>query len=65
MPYGGLTVDETTGNVTRPDGSIVEGLYAAGRAAVGICSESNFSGLSIADTVYSGRRAARAAAAHS
>jgi 3-oxo-5alpha-steroid 4-dehydrogenase len=63
MPYGGLTVDETTGNVTRPDGSIVEGLYAAGRAAVGICSESNFSGLSIADTVYSGRRAARAAAA--
>jgi len=61
MPYGGLTVDEDTGNVTRNDGSIVTGLYAAGRTAVGICSESNFSGLSIADTIFSGRRAARAA----
>jgi 3-oxo-5alpha-steroid 4-dehydrogenase len=61
MPYGGLTVDEDTGLVTRADGSTIEGLYAAGRTAVGICSESNFSGLSIADTVFSGRRAARAA----
>ena len=60
MPYGGLTVDEDTGNVTQPDGSIITGLYAAGRTAVGICSESNFSGLSIADTIFSGRRAARA-----
>src|SRR5579862_605257 len=60
MPYGGLTVDENTGNVTRPDGSIITGLYAAGRTAVGICSESNFSGLSIADTIFSGRRAGRA-----
>lgn len=61
MPYGGLTVDEDTGEVTRPDGSAIKGLYAAGRTAVGICSESNFSGLSIADTIFSGRRAARAA----
>ena len=61
MPYGGLTVDEDTGRVTRADGSIVDGLYAAGRTAVGICSGANFSGLSIADTVFSGRRAARAA----
>ena len=61
MPYGGLTVDEDTGLVTRPDGTVIPGLYAAGRTAVGICSESNFSGLSIADTVFSGRRAARAA----
>ncbi len=61
MPYGGLTVDEDTGNVTRSDGTPIPGLYAAGRTAVGICSESNFSGLSIADTVFSGRRAARAA----
>ena len=61
MPYGGLTVDEDTGGVTRADGTVVGGLYAAGRTALGICSESNFSGLSIADTVFSGRRAARAA----
>jgi 3-oxo-5alpha-steroid 4-dehydrogenase len=63
MPYGGLTVDEDTGAVTRTDGTPIEGLYAAGRSAVGVCSESNFSGLSIADAVFSGRRAARAAAA--
>jgi len=63
MPYGGLTVDESTGGVTRADGSVIAGLYAAGRAAVGICSGANFSGLSIADTVFSGRRAARAALA--
>ena len=62
MPYGGLTVDEETGAVTRTGGSPIEGLYAAGRSAVGVCSESNFSGLSIADAVFSGRRAARAAA---
>jgi len=61
MPYGGLTVDENTGGVTREDGTVIEGLYAAGRTAVGVCSGANFSGLSIADTVFSGRRAARAA----
>lgn len=57
----GLTVDEDTGGVTRADGTVIGGLYAAGRTALGVCSESNFSGLSIADTVFSGRRAARAA----
>lgn len=60
MPYGGLTVEEETGAVTREDGRPIVGLYAAGRTAVGVCSESNFSGLSIADTVFSGRRAASA-----
>ncbi len=60
MPYGGLTVDEDTGAVTRENGTPIVGLYAAGRTAVGVCSESNFSGLSIADTVFSGRRAANA-----
>ncbi|MEM8497144.1 MAG: FAD-binding protein [Pseudomonadota bacterium] len=65
MPYGGLTVDEATGGVTRANGSVIEGLYAAGRTAVGICSGANFSGLSIADTVYSGRRAAKAALSNS
>lgn len=63
MPYGGLTVNENTGGVTRADGTVIDGLYAAGRTAVGICSGANFSGLSIADTVFSGRRAARSALA--
>ncbi|WP_159083087.1 hypothetical protein [Lysinibacillus sp. 2017] len=35
------------------------GLYAAGRTAVGICSNSYISGLSLADGMFSGRRAAR------
>jgi 3-oxo-5alpha-steroid 4-dehydrogenase len=61
MPYGGLVVDEDSGGVLRSGGRPVAGLYAAGRTAVGVCSESNFSGLSIADTIFSGRRAARAA----
>lgn len=56
---GGLVVDEDTGAVERPDGSLVAGLYAAGRVAVGLCSKGYMSGLSIADTVFSGRRAGR------
>ena len=56
---GGLVVDEATGEVVRKDGSAIKGLYAAGRTAVGICSQSYMSGLSIADTVFSGRRAGR------
>ena len=39
----------------------MEGLYAAGRTAAG-CSRSYVSGLSLADCVFSGRRAARHAA---
>jgi 3-oxo-5alpha-steroid 4-dehydrogenase len=60
---GGLTVDECSGAVTRPDGSAIPGLYAAGRTAVGLCSRGYISGMSIADTVFSGRRAARDAVA--
>ena len=63
LTLGGLTVDEDSGLVTREDGSAVPGLYAAGRNAVGVCSESYVSGLSIADCVFSGRRAGRSAAA--
>jgi 3-oxo-5alpha-steroid 4-dehydrogenase len=62
MTLGGLVVDEETGQVMRADGSTIEGLYAAGRNAVGLCSEAYVSGLSIADCVYSGRRAGRHAA---
>ena len=60
MTLGGLTVDEATGAVKRVDGSLVPGLYAAGRAAVGIPSYKYISGLSLADCVFSGRRAAQA-----
>ncbi|MGB5808995.1 MAG: FAD-binding protein [Polyangiales bacterium] len=59
MTLGGLAVDERTGQVTRQEGGVVRGLYAAGRSAVGICSRQYVSGLSIADCVYSGRRAGR------
>jgi 3-oxo-5alpha-steroid 4-dehydrogenase len=62
LTLGGLVVAEDTGQVRRPDGSGVPGLYAAGRTAVGLCSRSYVSGLSLADCVFSGRRAGRAAA---
>jgi 3-oxo-5alpha-steroid 4-dehydrogenase len=57
LTLGGLVVDEDTGLVKRDDGSTITGLYAAGRTAVGICSNSYVSGLSLADCVFSGRRA--------
>jgi 3-oxo-5alpha-steroid 4-dehydrogenase len=55
---GGLIVDELTGAVKMPSGQPISGLYAAGRTAVGICANSYVSGLSLADCVFSGRRAA-------
>ncbi|MQA07143.1 MAG: FAD-binding protein [Pseudonocardiaceae bacterium] len=57
LTLGGLVVDEDTGAVLRDDGGHVPGLYAAGRSAVGVCSNSYVSGLSLADCVFSGRRA--------
>ena len=62
LTLGGLAVDEGTGEVRAEDGSVIQGLYAAGRNAVGVCSRQYVSGLSIADCVYSGRRAGRCAA---
>jgi len=59
---GGVTVDEHTGQVTAKNGSAIAGLYAAGRTAIGICSSSYVSGLSLADCVFSGRRAGAHAA---
>jgi 3-oxo-5alpha-steroid 4-dehydrogenase len=59
MPYGGLKVDENTGAIIRADGSPVPGLFGAGRCTVGMSSRTTFSGLSLGDTVFSGRRAAR------
>ncbi|MGB3052719.1 MAG: FAD-binding protein [Polyangiales bacterium] len=64
MTLGGLAVDEKTGRVLSENGGVVPGLYAAGRNAVGICSRQYVSGLSIADCVYSGRRAAKSASKH-
>lgn len=62
LTLGGLRVDEETGQALGTDGAGVPGLYAAGRTAVGICSRSYVSGLSLADCVFSGRRAGRSAA---
>lgn len=56
---GGLEVDGDTGAVLNTEGSPIPGLYAAGRTAVGVCSHTYFSGLSLADLVFSGRRAGR------
>lgn len=62
MTLGGLKVDEGSGAVVRDDGTPIRGLYAAGMAAVGLHSNGYISGLSIADGVFSGRRAGRDAA---
>ncbi len=65
LTLGGLVVDEENGRVRGVDGGHVPGLYAAGRSAVGICSRSYVSGLSLADCVFSGRRSGAHAAADS
>ncbi len=60
LTLGGLCVDETSGRVLHnATNKPIDGLYAAGRNAIGICSHNYVSGLSIADAIYSGRRAAR------
>jgi 3-oxo-5alpha-steroid 4-dehydrogenase len=62
LTLGGLVVAPGSGQVLRPDGYPIHGLYAAGRSAAGLCSRSYVSGLSLADCVFSGRRAGRHAA---
>ncbi|WP_067452796.1 FAD-binding protein [Nocardia alba] len=57
LTLGGLLVDEDTGAVRLESGGVLPGLFAAGRAAVGVCSNSYISGLSLADCIFSGRRA--------
>jgi 3-oxo-5alpha-steroid 4-dehydrogenase len=59
---GGLVVDEESGAVCTEESAAVPGLYAAGRAAVGLCSNGYISGMSIGDGMFSGRRAGRACA---
>lgn len=62
ITLGGLRVDEQDGRVLGADGHGIPGLFAAGRSAVGIPSSRYMSGLSLADCVFSGRRAGAAAA---
>jgi 3-oxo-5alpha-steroid 4-dehydrogenase len=61
LTLGGLRVDERSGAVLDEQGQAISGLYAAGRAALGIPSHLYISGLSLADCVFSGRRAGAAA----
>ncbi|MEE2733328.1 MAG: FAD-binding protein [Pseudomonadota bacterium] len=57
ISLGGLQVCEQTGAVINQGGEPIPGLFAAGRSAIGVASNAYVSGLSIADGVFSGRRA--------
>jgi len=54
---------ERRGRQRHPAGRVIDGLYAAGRTAVGLCAIGYFSGVSLSDGVFSGRRAGEAASA--
>ena len=62
LTLGGVRVQGETGLALNQHGTPITGLYAAGRTAVGICSNSYISGLSLADCIFRGRRAGRHAA---
>jgi 3-oxo-5alpha-steroid 4-dehydrogenase len=62
LTLGGLQVDESSGQVLAGNSQPIAGLYAAGRTALGICSHTYISGLSLADCIFSGRRAGQHAA---
>jgi len=62
ITLGGLRVDEKTGGVLNANGTMIPGLYAAGRTAIGVASNRYVSGLSLADCLWSGRRAGNTAA---
>lgn len=62
ISLGGLKLRESDGAVVRADGSAIPGLYAAGRTAIGMASNGYVSGLSLADCLWSGRRAGASAA---
>ncbi|WP_439861839.1 FAD-binding protein [Pseudomonas sp. MBLB4136] len=63
LTLGGLKVDEDSGALLDRNGQVIPGLFAAGRTAVGIPSHLYISGLSLADCVFSGRRAGHAVSA--
>jgi 3-oxo-5alpha-steroid 4-dehydrogenase len=58
ITLGGLLTDEDTNVVLGTGGQPIQGLYAAGRSAVGMCSQNYVSGMSLADCVFSGWTAA-------
>lgn len=62
LSLGGLQLNEVDGHVIDKQGRDISGLFAAGRTAIGLASSRYVSGLSLADCVFSGRRAGRAAA---
>jgi len=62
ITLGGLRIDEHNGQVLGQNAQPIPGLFAAGRAAVGLASNGYVSGLSLADCFWSGRRAGRNAA---
>lgn len=62
LTLGGVRVAEDTGAVVNGSGEPIPGLFSAGRTAIGVCSQSYVSGLSIADCVFAGRRAGATAA---
>ena len=64
MTLGGLNLNQQTGQVLKTDGRVIDGLYAAGRSALGICAQNYISGLSIGDGLYAGRRAAQHITSH-
>lgn len=62
ISLGGLRVCEQSGAVLNQSSQPIAGIYAAGRTALGVASNAYVSGLSIADGVFSGRRAGQHAA---
>ncbi|KAI1087871.1 flavoprotein [Rostrohypoxylon terebratum] len=62
LPLGGLRVDGESGMVLNEKGEKIEGLYAAGKNAVGVSSNRYVSGLALADCVFSGKQAGEHAA---
>ncbi len=59
---GGVTTD-TDGRALRPDGAVIDGLFAVGRTASGIPARGYVSGISLGDGTFFGRCAGRTAAA--
>jgi succinate dehydrogenase/fumarate reductase flavoprotein subunit len=51
------------GEVQRPDGSTIDGVYAAGRTTSGVAADGYASGISLADGMFFGRLAGASAAA--
>jgi 3-oxo-5alpha-steroid 4-dehydrogenase len=62
ITFGGLRVDEESGHVLDRAGKPIPGLFAAGRTAIGVASNTYVSGLSYSDCVFSGRRVGRSVA---